>query len=87
MARGLLVDAGCGPQRELFAADYSPALLELAEKLREPGGVRRFRLLRCLPFAITLPDYSVDCIFSVQHRQGIGESIDKPFGRRPHFDG
>jgi len=62
------------PQRELFAADYSPAMLELAEKQREPGVVRRFRLLQCSAFAITLPDNSVDCIFSIRLMHHIGES-------------
>jgi ubiquinone/menaquinone biosynthesis C-methylase UbiE len=65
------------PRRELLAADYSPAMLEIAGKVREPEIVRRFRLLQCSAFAITQPDSSVDCIFSIRLMHHIGESANR----------
>ena len=65
------------PQRELLAADYSEAMLEVARKVRDPAIVRRFRLLQCSAFEITLPDDSVDCIFSIRLMHHIGESANR----------
>lgn len=65
------------PRRELLAADYSPSMLEIAGKVREPEVVRRFRLLQCSAFAITLPDSSVDCIFSIRLMHHVGESTNR----------
>ncbi len=83
-----LLDIPCGtgrfwsmlaqdPGRALLAADYSPAMLEIAARVREPGVVQRFRLLQCSAFAITLPDSSVDCIFSIRLMHHIGESANR----------
>jgi hypothetical protein len=38
---------------------------------------RRFRLLQCSAFAITLPDNSVDCVFSIRLMHHIGESTNR----------
>lgn len=65
------------PQRELLAADYSEAMLEVARKVRDPAVVQRFRLLQCSAFEITLPDNSVDCIFSMRLMHHIGESANR----------
>lgn len=64
-------------QRELLAADYSEAMLEVAGKVRDPALVQRFRLLQCSAFAITLPDNRVDCIFSIRLMHHIGESANR----------
>ncbi|MEF8730952.1 MAG: class I SAM-dependent methyltransferase [Candidatus Accumulibacter meliphilus] len=65
------------PKRELLAADFSGAMLEVAAKVREPAVVSRFRLLQCSAFDISLPDNSVDCIFSIRLMHHIGESANR----------
>jgi ubiquinone/menaquinone biosynthesis C-methylase UbiE len=65
------------PKRELLAADYSAAMLEVASKVRDPAVVKRFRLLQCSAFEITLPDNSVDCVFSIRLMHHIGESANR----------
>lgn len=65
------------PQRELIAADYSQAMLEVAARVRAPQIVKRFRLLQCSAFAITLPDDSVDCVFSIRLMHHVGESANR----------
>lgn len=65
------------PQRQLIAADYSQAMLDVAAKVRDPAVVSRFRLLQCSAFAITLPDDSVDCIFSIRLMHHIGEPANR----------
>lgn len=65
------------PQRELLAADYSQAMLDIAAKVRDPAVARRFRLLQCSAFDITLPDNSVDCVFSIRLMHHIGESTNR----------
>ena len=65
------------PQRELLAADYSEAMLEVAARVRDPAVVRRFRLLQCSAFEITLPDQSVDCVFSIRLMHHVGESNNR----------
>jgi ubiquinone/menaquinone biosynthesis C-methylase UbiE len=65
------------PRRELLAADYSEAMLEVAARVRDPAVVRRFRLLQCSAFEITLPDHSVDCVFSIRLMHHIGESNNR----------
>lgn len=65
------------PQRQLIAADYSQAMLDVAAKVRDPAVVNRFRLLQCSAFAITLPDDSVDCIFSIRLMHHIGEPANR----------
>lgn len=65
------------PHRQLLAADLSAAMLELAAKVREPAVVNRFRLLQCSAFAITLPDASVDCIFSIRLMHHIASAGDR----------
>ncbi|MDS4015196.1 MAG: class I SAM-dependent methyltransferase [Candidatus Accumulibacter sp.] len=85
---GSILDIPCGtgrfwsmlaqdPGRELLAADYSSGMLEIAGKVRDPEVVRRFRLLQCSAFAITLPDSSVDCVFSIRLMHHIGESTNR----------
>lgn len=65
------------PRRELIAADYSQAMLDVALKVRDPAVAGRFRLLQCSAFEITLPDNSVDCIFSIRLMHHIGESANR----------
>jgi len=83
-----LLDLPCGtgrfwsmlasdPERELLAADYSQAMLEVAAQVREPEVVKRFRLLQCSAFAITLPDNSVDCVFSIRLMHHVAEAANR----------
>lgn len=65
------------PKRELLAADYSEAMLEVARRTRDPSVVQRFRLLQCSAFEITLPDDSVDCIFCIRLMHHIGDSTNR----------
>lgn len=65
------------PQRELLAADFSAAMLEVAARVRDPAVVSRFRLLQCSAFDITLPDDSVDCVFSIRLMHHIGEAANR----------
>ena len=65
------------PKRELLAADFSGAMLEVAAKVRDPAVVSRFHLLQCSAFDITLPDNSVDCIFSIRLMHQIGKSANR----------
>ncbi len=65
------------PQRELLAADYSQAMLDVAAKVRSPEIVKRFRLLQCSAFEISLPDAHVDCIFSIRLVHHIGDSAHR----------
>jgi len=65
------------PQRELLAADYSQAMLDVAGRVRAPEVVRRFQLLQCSAFEISLPDARVDCIFSIRLMHHIGESTHR----------
>lgn len=65
------------PRRELQAADYSQAMLDVARKVRDPAVVERFRLLQCSAFEITLPNNSVDCVFSIRLMHHIGESANR----------
>jgi SAM-dependent methyltransferase len=65
------------PKRELLAADYSKAVLQVARTTREPCVVQRFRWPQCSAFEITLPDDSVDGIFSIRLMHHIGESTSR----------
>jgi SAM-dependent methyltransferase len=65
------------PKRELLAADFSAAMLDVAAQVREPALVSRFRLLQCSAFDISLPDRSVDCIFSIRLMHHIGEAVNR----------
>jgi len=65
------------PRRELLAADYSESMLEVAARVRDPAIVSRFRLLQCSAFEITLPDQSVDCVFSIRLMHHVGDPINR----------
>jgi SAM-dependent methyltransferase len=65
------------PKRKLLAADYSAAMLDVARKVRGPALTNRFSLLQCSAFEITLPDNSVDCIFSIRLMHHIRESAHR----------
>ncbi|EXI81036.1 MAG: ubiquinone/menaquinone biosynthesis methyltransferase [Candidatus Accumulibacter appositus] len=71
------------PKRELLAADFSAAMLDVAAQVREPALVSRFRLLQCSAFDISLPDQSVDCIFSIRLMHHIGETVNRKRAAHP----
>lgn len=65
------------PKRELLEADYSKAVLQVARTTREPCVMQRFRWPQCSASEITLPDDSVDGVFSIRLMLHISESTSR----------
>ena len=65
------------PDRELLAADYSEAMLVVAQEEGPQEIVRRFRVFQSSAFDIQLPDNAVENIFCMRLPHHIGESEDR----------
>ncbi|WP_293687878.1 class I SAM-dependent methyltransferase, partial [Thiolapillus sp.] len=65
------------PDRELLAADYSEAMLVVAQEERPQEIVQRFRVFQSSAFDIQLPDNAVENIFCMRLLHHIGESEDR----------
>jgi len=65
------------PDRQLLAADYSEAMLTVAQEERPPETVSRFSVFQSSAFDIQLPDNAVENIFCMRLLHHIGESEDR----------
>ncbi len=65
------------PDRELLAADYSEAMLTVAQDERPLEIVRRFKVFQSSAFDIQLPDNAVESVFCMRLLHHIGESEDR----------
>lgn len=83
---GLVLDLPCGagrfwpllceqPNRVIFAADNSPAMLAVARTAHPPEVSSRVHSFRTSAFAIELDDKAVDCIFCIRLLHHI-EAVD-----------
>jgi len=62
------------PQRELYAADNSENMVEVADRSHPPEIRNRFRLFQTSAFAIDLPDGAVENVFCMRLLHHIGEA-------------
>lgn len=62
------------PDREIIAADNSEHMIEVACRSQPKSIVDRVTTLRTSAFDISLPDASVDCVFSMRLLHHIGQS-------------
>ena len=60
------------PGRKIYAADYSPDMLEVVKQTCDQALVQKIELFQSSAFDIQLPDRSVDCIFSMRLMHHIG---------------
>lgn len=65
------------PNRELYAADNSEHMLEIAREVRAPEVARRFTTFQASAFDIPKPDNFVDNIFCMRLLHHIGEHADR----------
>lgn len=65
------------PNRELYAADNSAHMIEIASEVRDPAVAKRFTTFQASAFEIPKPDNFVDSIFCMRLLHHIGEHQDR----------
>jgi len=65
------------PERTLFAADNSQAMIDVTQKFQDKALSARFKCFQTSAFAIDMPDASVDNIFCMRLLHHIAEEADR----------